>query len=403
MPKKVAFRLTAVAIRKRTKPGLIADGGNLYLQVTESGTKSWVFRYRFGGRNRAHGLGSVDVLSLERARAEALRCRQLLREGRDPIEERKARVGAAIASQAASRTFKECAELFVAANEAAWKNAKHAAQWRTTLDTYAYPTLGAIPVANVQTAHVLAVLEPIWKKKPETASRLRGRIEQVLDFAKARQLRTGENPATWRGHLDHVLPARSAVKPVRHHDAMPYEAVPAFYARLVEQEGAAPIALRWLILTCCRTTEAIESTWDEMDLQRGVWTVPPERMKAGREWRVPLSEEARMILAGLDASTAYVFPGRGVDRPLSNMAMLQHMRRMKVGGVPHGFRSSFRDWCAETQTVPHEVAEMALAHAVGSKVELAYRRSDMVEKRRELAQAWADFVVAKKAKQQAKA
>jgi len=403
MPKKVSFRLTAVAIKKRTKPGLIADGGNLYLQVTASGTKSWVFRYRLGGRNRAHGLGAVDVVSLEGARAEALRCRRLLREGLDPIEERKARVGAAIASQVASRTFKECAEQFIAANEAGWKNAKHAAQWRTTLDTYAYPTLGAIPVANVQTLHVLAVLEAIWKKKPETASRLRGRIEQVLDFAKARQLRAGENPAIWRGHLDQVLPARSAVKPVQHHDAMPYAAVPAFYAQLMRQEGVAPIALRWLILTCCRTTEAIGAAWAEMDLQRGIWTVPPDRMKAGREWRVPLSREAQLILAKLDRATAYVFPGRGVDQPLSNMAMLQHMRRMKVDGVPHGFRSSFRDWCADTQAVPHEVAEMALAHAVGSRVELAYRRSDMVEKRRELAQAWADFTVDKRGKRRANA
>lgn len=394
MPKKVTFRLTALGIKRHRAPGLIADGNGLYLQTSESGSKSWIFRYRLAGKNRAHGLGAIENVSLDRARAEAVRCKQLLRDGVDPIEERKVRVGAAIAASTTSKTFREVAEAFIEANEAGWKNAKHAAQWRNTLATYAYPHLGQVPVAAVATAHVLAAIEPIWRTKPETASRLRGRIEQVLDFATARELRSGPNPATWKGHVDQMLPSRLDVAPIEHHDAMPYADLPAFYASLCDMEGVAPLALRYLILTCARTNEVTGAVWPEFDLQRGLWIVPADRMKAGREWRVPLSTEAREILAGLDEASAFVFPGRQKDSKLSNMAMLQLMRRLKVRYTPHGFRSTFRDWAAETQHFAHEVVEMALAHAVGSKVELAYRRTDLLERRRELAQAWASFVVA---------
>jgi integrase len=395
MPKKVAFRLTALAVKKHRRPGLIADGSGLYLQTSTTGAKSWLFRYRFGGRDRAHGLGGIDTVDLERARAEALRCRQLLREGVDPIEERKQRIGAALASRALSRTFKEIAEDFIEANESGWKNVKHAAQWRTTLATYAYPKIGNLPVGFIATPHVLQCVEPIWKSKPETAARLRGRIEQVLDFARSKDLRAGENPARWKGHLDQVLPARGKVAPIVHHEALPYADLPDFFARLIDEEGVGPLALQFLVLTCARTSEVIGATWSEVDLQRGLWIVPPSRMKAQREWRVPLSRESVAILKGLDQSTTHVFPGRKSGSALSNMALLQLTRRMGLQAVPHGFRSTFRDWAAETQHYPHEVVEMALAHAVGSKVELAYRRTDLLEKRRELAQAWASFATSK--------
>ena len=391
MPRKVSFRLTVLGVKRHRKPGLIADGGGLYLQTSPTGAKSWIFRFRLGGRDRAHGLGSGDTVTLDRARAEALRCRQLIREGIDPIEERASRVGAAIALQASAQNFEQVAETFIAAHESGWTNEKHVAQWRSTLKLHAYPKIGAVPVRVIATAHVLAAIEPIWKKRPETASRLRGRIEQVLNFAAARGLRAGENPARWRGHLDQMLPARSAVAPIVHHEALPYPELPAFYAELVEQEGIGPLALRYLILTCCRTNEVIGAPWDEFDLKRGLWIVPPGRMKAGREWRVPLARESLAILAGLKHSTAYVFPGRKAGAALSNMALLAIARRMGLAAVPHGFRSTFRDWAAETQHFPHEAVEMALAHAVGSKVELAYRRTDLLERRRELAQAWADF------------
>ena len=391
MPKKVSLRLTDAAVKRSKKPGLVADGNGLYLQTSNTGSKSWLFRYRFAGKDRAHGLGAIDTVPLQAARDEAVRCKRLLREAIDPIEERRRRIGALVASKVASQTFQQVAEKFIDTNEASWTNGKHAAQWRTTLATYCFPKIGAVPVGGIATAHVLECIEPIWKAKPETASRLRGRIEQVLDFAKVRELRNGENPARWKSHLDQVLPAREKIAPRVHHEALPYQEVPAFYAQLMEQDGIASLALRYLILTLARTNEIILAPWPEIDFPRGIWLVPPERMKAGREWRVPLARESLAILLALDRKTPYVFPGRKRGEPLSNMAMLQLMRRLDVSAVPHGFRSSFRDWCAETQSVPHEVSEMALAHAVGSKVELAYRRSDMVERRRELAQRWAKF------------
>ena len=404
MPKKVLFRLTALGIKKLKKRGLTADGNGLYLQVSAGGSKSWILRFKLPGKKpQMHGLGAIEKVSLEQARQEALRCQRLLREGIDPIEERKARVGAAIASQALSQTFQEVADAFIDANESGWRNAKHAAQWRSTLATHCYPKIGAVPVRSIQTVHVLSCIEPIWTSKPETASRLRGRVEQVLDFARARELRSGENVARWKGHLDQVLPARGKVAPIVHHAAMPYAQLPAFYAALAKHDGTAPLALRFLILTCCRTNEAIGATWDEFDFKRGLWIVPPVRMKAGREWRVPLARESLAILAGLKKSAAYVFPGRKEGAALSNMALLQITRRMGLDAVPHGFRSTFRDWAAETQHFPHEAVEMALAHAVGSKVELAYRRTDLLERRREVAQAWADFATSKVGKLRAAA
>jgi integrase len=401
MPKKVLFRLTALGVKRARGPARIADGRGLYLQVTDTGSKSWLFRYMLAGKAKAHGLGPVEDVTLEQARQETTRCRALLREGVDPILERRARVGAAIASQATSQTFKKVAEACIDANEAGWRNAKHAQQWRNTLATYAYPKLGGIPVGAISTGHVLQCLEPIWKSKPETASRVRGRIEQVLDFAKARELRTGENPARWKGHLDQVLPARASVRAVRHHTALPYAHVPELYRRLVDIEGISAIALRFAILSCGRTSDVIGAVWPEFDLQRDLWVVPAARMKAKREWRVPLAREARALLHHIERDGEYVFARDG--KPLSNMAMLELLRRHDVPTTVHGLRSSFADWAAECTNAPHEVREMALAHAVGSRVELAYRRSDMLERRRELAQQWADFVTAKRAKAKAAA
>ena len=290
MARKVSFRLTVLGAKRHRKPGLVADGGGLYLQTGPGGAKSWVFRFRLrGGRIRAHGLGSVDTVTLDRARAEALRCGQLIREGIDPIEERRTRVGAVIASQAAAQSFQQAAEAYIAAHESGWSNAKHAAQWRSTLKAHAYPAIGPVPVAAVATAHVLAAIEPVWQTKPKTASRLRGRIEQVLNFAAARGLRAaGDNPARWRGHLDQCcrhaprwhlssITRRCLTRNCRH------------FAALTRQDGAAALALRFLILTCARTSEVIGATWDEFDLRRGLWILPPQRMKAGREWRVPLA------------------------------------------------------------------------------------------------------------------
>jgi len=285
------------------------------------------------------------------------------------------------------------------AHRAGWRNGKHAAQWEATLKTYAEPVIGALPVQAVDTALVLKVLEPIWTAKPETASRLRQRIEKILDFAKVRGYRDGENPARWRGHLDKLFPAISKVRTVQHHAALPYEALPAFLATLREQEGMAARALEFAILTAARTGEVIGARWSEIDLKTKVWTVPPERMKAGKQHRIPLSHRALAILKAAkptNETTAvrqqYVFVGGKPGLPLSNMAFLMLLRRMKRDDLTaHGFRSTFRDWCAEQTNFPSEIAEMSLAHTVGNNVEAAYRRGDMFERRRELIKSWSAF------------
>ncbi|MGE5546498.1 MAG: tyrosine-type recombinase/integrase [Solirubrobacterales bacterium] len=387
-------KLTAVTVRNITKPGLHSDGGGLYLQVTEVGAKTWIFRFMLAGKRRDMGLGATHTVSLGEAREEARKCRQLVRDGIDPIEARRATRLAARADAVKAMTFKQCAEAYIKAHEAGWQNAKHATQWTSTLKTYAYPAIGALPVNAVDTGLVLKVLEPIWTTKTETASRVRGRIESILDWARVRGYRTGENPARWKGHLDHLLPARGKVQKAGHHAALPYDEIGSFMASLRGQEGNSARALEFAILTATRTGEVIGATWDEIDIDRALWTIPAERMKAGKEHRIPLSTAVVAMLQKMKEAKQepYVFAGAKSDKPLSNMALLMTLRRMKRTDLTaHGFRSTFRDWAAERTGYPAEVAEMALAHAVGDKVEAAYRRGDLFEKRARLMQDWADY------------
>lgn len=385
-------KLSAVAVRGKAKPGLYGDGGGLYLQVTQAGSKTWIYRFMLAGRRRDMGLGAVHTVGLAEAREEARRCRQLVRDGLDPIETRKAAKLAIRADAAKVMTFKECAEAYIKAHEAGWQNAKHATQWTSTLTSYVYPVIGELSVAAVDTGLVMKVLEPIWTTKTETASRVRGRMEAVLDWAAVRKYRIGENPARWKGHLDHLLPARGKVQKVGHHAALPYDQISAFMTALRAQDGTGARALEFAILTAARTGEVIGATWGEIDIEKRLWTIPPERMKARKEHRVPLSEPALAVLRAMEKvrDGNFVFPGGKAQRSLSNMALLTTLRRMKRTDVTtHGFRSTFRDWVAEQTNFSNEVAEMALAHAVGDKVEAAYRRGDLFDKRRALMCEWA--------------
>lgn len=324
-------KLSAVAVKNQTTPGLYADGGGLYLQVTEAGAKTWIYRFMLAGRRRDMGLGAIHTVSLKDAREEALRCRQLVRDGIDPIENRKAARLVARAQAVKAVTFKECAEAYIKAHEASWQNAKHAAQWASTLGTYVYPVFGSLSVAAVDTGLVMKVLEPIWATKTETASRVRGRVESVLDWATVRKYREGENPARWRGHLDHLLPARSKVQKSGHHAALPYDQISTFMMQLRQQHGSAARALEFAILTAARTGEVIGAKWEEIDLEKRLWTIPGDRMKAGKEHRVPLSDSALAVLEAMAKlrQGGVVFPGAQGDRPLSNMALLMVLRRMK--------------------------------------------------------------------------
>lgn len=385
-------RLTALKVARLKRPGRYGDGRGLWLQVTPRGTKSWLFRYMLNGRARQMGLGPVHTVTLADARDRATACRRLLLDGIDPIDTRQAdRVRAKIEA-ARSMTFKDCAISFIDANKPGWSNSKHLAQWRSSLERYVYPTIGDVSVTAIDTAMVLKVLEPIWTKKPETASRVRGRIEAVLDRAKALGYREGENPARWRGHLDKLLPATSKLTTVRHYPALPYRDIPAFMTDLRAQQGVSPRALEFTILSATRTSETINATWSEIDLDQKLWMIPADRMKGKREHRVPLCDHAVRLLAELPRDGDYVFMGGKADRPLSNMALLKVLARMGRSDLTtHGFRSTFRDWAAETTAYPAEVAEMALAHSVPDKVEAAYRRGDMFAKRRGLMDDWAKF------------
>lgn len=396
-------KLTAVKVAKLNKTGRYGDGGGLWLQVSKWGTKAWQFRYMLNGRARQMGLGSIHNLSLKDAREKARQARALLLEGIDPIDARQGQRQQARAETAKRITFREAAERYIAAHRAGWKNKKHGDQWTRTLDTYAFPVIGDLAVADVETSHVMKIIEPMWTSKTETASRVRGRIESILDWATVRHFRQGENPARWRGHLDKLLPAKSKVQKVRHHEAMPYAEVPAFMAELLEHDSISARALEYTILTAARTSETIGARWPEINTKAKLWTVPADRIKAGREHRVPLSGRCLEILAGMpreDRGDGSVFPGVRVGRGLSNMAMLELLRGMTDDGYTvHGFRSSFRDWCAEQTNYTREVAEAALAHIVGDQTEAAYRRGDALDKRRRLMEAWARYCAGSKRSQ----
>jgi integrase len=388
--RRTLSRLSAAAIR-HAKPGYKADGGNLYLQVTPGadGTmrKSWVFRYELDGRRHDMGLGPLHTLSLAEARDKARSLRQQLLEGIDPLEAkeraRKERL-AERAKEAKASTFKQCAEMYLEAHADGWKNAKHAAQWRSTLETYAYPVLGPLSVSDIDVGHVLKALEPIWRRIPETASRVRMRIESVLGYATARKFREGDNPARWRGHLATLLPAKGKIAKVAHHSALPYAELPAFMAELRKRDSLSARALELAILTAARTNEVIGLRWREIDFKTRTWTVPASRMKAKKQHVVPLSARALECLEAIPRHGDRVFP-------LSNMAMLELVRGMRPGITVHGFRSSFRTWASERTNFAREVCEQALAHTISDAVERAYRRGELLEKRRRLMAAWAEY------------
>ena len=379
----MAANLTARKVQT-AKAGKYSDGGNLYLVVSPSGSRKWVLRFTWRGRAKEMGLGSAGVVSLADAREGAAAARRKLAQGLNPIDDRKRDDGIP--------TFGEMADSVLEALSAGFRNEKHKAQWKNTLATYA-ASLRSKPVDTVGTDDVLAALKPIWTEKAETASRLRGRIEKVLDAAKAKGFREGENPARWRGHLDHLLPRPSKLSR-GHHAAMPYEEVAGFIAELRKHEAPAALALEFCILTAARSGEVLGARWSEIDMEKKVWTVPANRMKAGREHRVPLSGRAISILRRLAKLNTgeFVFPGQKPKKPLSNMAMEMVLRRMKIEeATVHGFRSSFRDWAGNVTNFPREVTETALAHVIGDKAEQAYRRGDALDKRRKLMDAWAAY------------
>lgn len=387
---KLAKERTALEIKRLTSPGLHAVGtvAGLRLLVKPSGARSWVLRTMIGARRAEIGLGGYPTVALAQAFERARAALDQIRAGIDPTAERRAK------RSTIDWTFKKTAEAYIAAHRAGWKNAKHADQWGNTLEAYAYPMFGAKHVRDVSKADVLAAIEPIWSVKNETATRVRNRIELVLNYAVQRDLRPeGLNPARWRGNLDAALPKASKVGKVEHHAALPIDDMHAFMQRLRKAEGMGARALEFAILTAARSGEVRGAVWAEIDLQAGVWTIPAERMKAGRAHRVPLSNRALELLEGLRRfeGVEYVFAGQG-DKPLSDMTMTAALRRMKVSATTHGFRSTFRDWASERTSTPNEVAEMALAHAVGDATEAAYRRGDLFEKRRELMTLWAKFI-----------
>lgn len=384
--------------------GSYSDGEGLRFIVKPTGRKSWVLRYQLNGKRKDMGLGSYPGVSLKEARDRASDQRRLLREQKDPLQEKqevaKAKQAAKTEQMAEAYTFSMAAADYIDAHRSGWKNAKHADQWKNTLATYAAPFIGHKACGDIDTQDVLAVLTPIWSKKPETASRVRNRIELVIDAAKAKGLSTGDNPARWRNHLDKLLPKRSKVQAVKHHAALPWPELPGFVEEISKKDSPAFQAILMTIFTACRTSEVLEATWSEFDLKAGVWTIPAERMKAEKPHRVPLAPEVLELLAAQPRidGTPFVFPGQKQGRPLSNTSMLMALRRINRNDLTmHGFRSTFRDWAGENTPYPWEVCEMALAHVIKDKTEAAYRRGDLFEKRRALMTDWAAYATSKKA------
>jgi integrase len=392
--------LSAAKVKNLKIPGDYLDGRGLYLQVRSESSKSWLLKYSMEKRAREMGLGPAADIPLATARELRDRYRALLKQGVDPLEHKQAEKEAKAVERAKAITFKDACARYIAANRSGWKNIKHAAQWEATLKAYAYPTIGKLPVQAIDTALVMAVLDPIWSIKPETASRVRGRIECVISAAKARGEFKGENPATWKGHLDNLLPKTSKVRKVENHAALPYADLPAFMMDLRQREGIAAAALEFLILTTARTGEVLGATWDEFELRKSVWTIPGERMKNGKEHQVPLSPPAVAVLERMSkvANGEHVFFGQSSGRSLSNMALLVLLRRMKRDDITsHGFRSTFRDWAAE-RGYQDPVAEAALAHSVPDAVVAAYKRTTFFELRKKMMDDWAAFATSDPAK-----
>lgn len=398
MGKHTLNKLSVTGIKNKSERGYYADGGGLYFRVSAFDTRSWAFRFTMLGKAREMGLGAYPDVTLMEARERAAEARRLLRDGVDPIEARKATRSATAAAVSRALTFGQCVDAYIAKESPAWKNSKHEAQWRSTLETYAYPVIGKLLVRDVTEEHVLKILEPIWLVKTETASRVRGRIESVLDFAKAKKLRDGDNPARWRGFLDKHLPKPKKIAKVKHHPALPYAEIGAFMPELKAQEGMGARALEFAILTAARSGEVRGATWSEIDLDAATWTIPASRMKAEKEHRVALSAAALKLLKALPRidGSDLLFPS-SKNTPLSDMTLTAVLRRMGRGDITaHGFRSTFRDWAGETTAYPREVIEHALAHQLKDKAEAAYARGTLLEKRRKLMEAWGKYATTKR-------
>jgi len=400
MPRR-AKGLTAAQVEKGTKAGRYGDGAGLYLLVRSRKAKFWLFRYTRGGKMREMGLGTATgraAVKLAEVRAKARQLHAAVREGKDPLAEREAEKAKAQAdaakAKAVAMTFAQVADMFLDAHEQGWRNPKHRQQWHNTLRDYVLPAVGDLPVGSVDTGAVVKIIEPLWREKTETASRVRGRIESILDYARARGWRADENAARWRGHLDQLLPQRSKVQRVAHHAALPWRETGAFMQRLRQNSRISARCLEFLILTACRSGEVRGARWDEIDLAHAVWTIPAARMKGGRQQRVPLSEPAMAVLRAMAqfGTEGFVFPGLRPESALSDVALARAVDAAGGNGATvHGMRSTFRDWCAEATNYPRELAEAALAHALKDKVEAAYQRGDVLEKRRRLMAEWAAF------------
>lgn len=389
-------KLTVIGIARLSEPGYYGDGGGLVLQISRSGSKSWLFRYKRLGKVRELGLGSLRTVDLARAREASKQLRGTLASGVDPLDDRTAARAKAALERGRQMSFEQCAAAYIDAHRSSWKNAKHTAQWESTLGTYAYPLIGGLPVADVDTDLIVKVLKPVWNTKTETATRLRGRIESILGWATVSKFRKGDNPARWRGHLENLLAAPNKIKKVVNHPALPWNEMGAFMQSLRAADGVGARALEFAILTACRSGEVRGAQWDEISLESRMWIIPAERMKAGREHRVPLSTAAVSLLNAIKKTDGIIFPGKdGV--PLSDMSLTAVLRRMGRDDITvHGFRSSFRDWCAEApgNSFSREVCEHALAHSLPDKVEAAYRRGDLLDKRVVLMQTWSDYCYA---------
>lgn len=390
---RVSKKLSALEVGRLSEPGTYPVGESLYLQISATGTKSWLFRYSFQGKPKWMGLGSFRLMSLAEARKKVADLQMERLSGHNPLALRIAKEKEIALLEAKKMTFEECARRYIEAHSPTWKNQKHISQWNNTLETYVFPIFGHLSVEDVDTSLVMKALEPIWMIKAETANRLRGRIERILSWATVRGFRSGKNPADWRGHLDQLLPKRSSIAKVEHFKALPFAEMNSFIENLRKNEGIAALALEFCILTVSRTSECMGAKWSEVNFNEKYWLVPAERMKAKKEHKVPLSPRALGILEQMRSISEgeFIFPGRTKNKPLSNMAFLSLLRRMKYDVTAHGFRSSFRDWAEERTNFPSNVVEMALAHTVKNKVEAAYRRGDLFMKRQLLMNAWETY------------